>query len=468
MSTAVKLGFKSLEEEKVLEGLAVQGEMPRWLDGLLLRTGPAKFEVGSTAYQHWFDGLAMLHRFSFKDGRVDYANRFLASEAYREATGRGRIALREFATMPSSSRFRRILDNLLGPVTDNGNVNVTRLAGRMVALTETTRVIGFDPWSLETLGEVQFSDAVKAQVWTAHPHFDPVRRKLYNVMVAFGPRNFYRVCSMEENSQERVVVAEIRSARPSYLHSFAVTERYLVLVEIPLVVPSITLKVGWSPFIENYRWEPERGTRFTVVRKDDGKVVAVRQADPFFTFHHVNAFEEGDELVIDLVRFPDAGIIDALYLASLRSAEHELGTLERFRLGLGASTAPLASRRLSQLTLELPRINYIRHNGRPYRYTYAVGATPSFAFGRILKVDVTSGAESSWSEEGCHPGEPVFVEAPSAAAEDDGVLLSLVLDERLARSFLLCLDAKDLRERARASLPHHVPFGFHGQYFQRA
>ena len=42
-----------------------QGTPPAWLSGVLLRTGPAKFEVGNTAYRHWFDGLAMLHRFAF-------------------------------------------------------------------------------------------------------------------------------------------------------------------------------------------------------------------------------------------------------------------------------------------------------------------------------------------------------------------------------------------------------------------
>ena len=34
---------------------------------------------------HWFDGFAMLHRFSFADGDVSYANRFLESRAYRAA-----------------------------------------------------------------------------------------------------------------------------------------------------------------------------------------------------------------------------------------------------------------------------------------------------------------------------------------------------------------------------------------------
>ena len=71
---------------------------------------------------------------------------------------------------------------------------------------------------------------------------------------------------------------------------------------------------------------------------------------------------------------------------------------------------------------------------------------------------------SSWSEDGCSPGEPVFVAEPDSSAEDAGVLLSVVFDARSGGSFMLVLDAKDLSELARAETPHHIPYGFHGQF----
>ena len=70
----------------------------------------------------------------------------------------------------------------------------------------------------------------------------------------------------------------------------------------------------------------------------------------------------------------------------------------------------------------------------------------------------------TWSEDGCYPGEPVFVAAPDGQGEDDGVLLSVVLDAHRGNSFLLVLDAATLTELARAEVPHHIPFGFHGQF----
>lgn len=467
MNAPSKLGFTSLDREFDLDALAINGELPSWLGGSLLRVGPAKFEVGATAYAHWFDGLSMLHRFSFDRGRVSYRNRFLESVAYKEAMARGRIALREFATMPAESKLSRIFSNLFDPTTDNANVNITPMGGRVVALTETTRAMSFDPWTLGFTGEMTFDDRMKAQVWTAHPHFDFAARKLYNLMISFGPFNAYKLYSMDEQRRERVLVSELSSSRPSYIHSFAMTENYLILTESPLVVASIKLKVGWSPFIENYRWEPDRGSRFTVIRKSDGKVVATRTADPFFTFHHVNAFEEGDELVIDLVRFDDSSVIEKLYLASLRSAEHALGTLERFRISLARPTGVAAPQKLSAQRIELPTINYARHNARAYRHVYAVGAGAHDAFGKIVKLELqrSPANERSWQEDQTHPGEPIFVAAPGATEEDEGVLLSVVLDAAKKQSFLLVLDARTLKEHARAWLPHHVPFGFHGQYF---
>jgi beta,beta-carotene 9',10'-dioxygenase len=60
----------------------------------------------------------------------------------------------------------------------------------------------------------------------------------------------------------------------------------------------------------------------------------------------------------------------------------------------------------------------------------------------------------------------VFVAAPDAEGEDEGVLLSIVLDGERGTSFLLVLDARSLDELARAEVPHHIPFGFHGQFAQ--
>ncbi len=137
------------------------------------------------------------------------------------------------------------------------------------------------------------------------------------------------------------------------------------------------------------------------------------------------------------------------------------GFLERFRISPEAGM--VSSERLIDESIELPRINYSRCNERPYRYAWGVGMGGGW-IDRIVKADVVERRSTVWSEEGCFPGEPVFVAAPHADDEDEGVLLSVVLDGRAGNSFLLVLDARSLDELARAEVPHHIPFGFHGQF----
>ncbi len=101
-------GFDSLDHETQVDRLPLEGRLPDWLQGSLIRTGPARWEVGRQTMRHWFDGFAMLHRFGISDGEVSYANRFLQTKAYRAAEEKGEIVYSEFATDPCRSLFARV------------------------------------------------------------------------------------------------------------------------------------------------------------------------------------------------------------------------------------------------------------------------------------------------------------------------------------------------------------------------
>src|SRR5438874_2496664 len=100
-------GFESVTDEVSVEEVPVTGALPAWLAGSLLRTGPARWDIGENQMRHWFDGLAMLHRFSIDGGRVSYASRFMRGRTY-DAAQEGKIAYPEFATDPCRSLFRRV------------------------------------------------------------------------------------------------------------------------------------------------------------------------------------------------------------------------------------------------------------------------------------------------------------------------------------------------------------------------
>jgi beta,beta-carotene 9',10'-dioxygenase len=462
-ATGYEKGFETLEREVVIDQLPVSGALPAWLGGSLLRTGPAKFEAGERSLNHWFDGLAMLHRFSFGEGVVSYACRFLDTPAYR-AAARGRLEYAEFATDPCRSLFKRV-QTAFAPSAQlgghNANVNVSRFGENFVAMTETPMPVVFDPETLETL-DVEPPPA-PGHHSTAHPHLDPVRREAINYVVRFSGVSQYRFFVQSADAAPRRL-ARIPVTRPAYVHSFGLTERHLVLAEGPLVVNPTRMLLSGRPFIENFRWEPERGSRFLVVDRETGRLRGTFEAEPFFTFHHINSFERDGELVVDLSAYDDASIMDGLYLDHLRAGESLTPPTPR-RYVLDLEGGEVRSELLAEVDFELPRIAYRTHNGRPYRYTWGVGGTGSFA-GGIVKVDVERRDFSTWSREGQYPGEPVFVPEPGADAEDAGVLLSVVLDAERGTSFLLVLDAATLEERARAEVPHHIPFSFHGQHFK--
>jgi beta,beta-carotene 9',10'-dioxygenase len=213
--------------------LAVRGELPAWLKGALLRTGPSKFEVGPRTYNHWFDGLAKLHRFGFGRGHVSYANRFLKSKALTAAEENGKITYAEFATDPCRTLFGRVAAIFDPKLTDNCNVNVVGVGGETVAFTETTMPMRFAPGTLATLGVLDYQPPLRGQVSIAHPHYDAARKSHYSYMVEFGLQSRYRLFSVADGGAQ-AQVAELPVDRPAYMHSFAMTERYLVLVEFPL------------------------------------------------------------------------------------------------------------------------------------------------------------------------------------------------------------------------------------------
>jgi carotenoid cleavage dioxygenase-like enzyme len=463
-ATGYQLGFTTLKNEVAVDALPVSGTLPAWLSGTLFRNGPARFEVGASRYRHWFDGLAMIHRFTIADGAVSYANRFLRSPAFVEAERAGRIARSEFATDPQRSLLERIGAPFGGAASDNANVNIAPFGDCYLALTETIAPVAFDGVTLETRGPLQYDDKVAGQITTAHTLHDRERRATFNIVTEMGRKSHYHVVRIEDGTLVRTVIASIAVDRPAYIHAFSITDRYVILAEYPLTVNPLDLLLRRKPFIENYRWEPQRAARFHVVRKDGGALAGTYEADAFFAFHHINAFEDGEAIVLDIAGYDDASIIDDLMLQRILAVgERPIArpSFRRYRLVPGKSAAEIEA--LSEASIELPRVAPAVE-GKKYRYAYGACADgeSSFISNRLAKVDARDGSTAVWSTHDAYPGEPVFVPKPGAVDEDDGVVLSVVLDAAAGNSYLAVLDARSFSELARVDAPHHIPFGFHG------
>lgn len=461
-------GFTANNQEIEVPNLEMSGTIPEWINGLLIRNGPGLVR-SEKLVNHWFDGLSMLHRFEIRGGQVGYRSRFLDCNAYRAVKETGRIAYAEFATDPCKSLFQKVHTLFQGgpAITDSAKVHIANWSGRAFALGEPLMQAEFDKDTLERVGVFDYGQKEKTGVTTAHPHIDGPR--LYNLVQQFGARSSYRILSSDGGAVRKE--ASVGVGEPAYLHSFGMSRNYYIIAAGPLVVQPITLLVGARPFIENFQWKPERGTQLYLIDRATGKLAFQFKTPPFFSFHHVNAFEREDELVMDLVIYDDASIIQHYYLQRLSNPEIELPFGRLCRIVFNLHTRKYTQEYLSEQCIELPHFDYAYGFARPdYRYVYGVSLRPDRRRGfynQLIKIDLEARQDKVWHEEGCYPGEPVFVPAPDRTSEDDGVLLSVVLSSGEDVSFLLALDAKTMQETGRARLPQKVLFGFHGIFFPK-
>jgi beta,beta-carotene 9',10'-dioxygenase len=465
---AYALGLKNAEDHPDPVRLSVAGEIPGWLHGALLRTAPARFDVGRTGLTHWFDGHAMLHRFDIDRGQVTYRSRYLESAAATEAQEAGELVRGEFGTDPCRTVFERVAAVFhQSPLTDNCNVNVVARGDVIMALTETPMRLTFDPETL-VVGQLKNDAAdISGQIATAHPHHDRNRSTIYSYLLHLGLKSTYKMVATDDRTGQHRMLAAFDVNLPSYVHSFGMSENFLIMALPPFVVDPTKLVVSGKPFIRNYHWRPELGLRFFVIDKRDGQLMVEAKAPSVFTFHHVNAFEENSAVIVDLVVYPDASIVERLDLDQMRSANPTaaIGALRRYRIDLGSGTTKDTP--LSSTEFEFPRTNDAAIGGRPYRFVYGAGARNGDLHDCIVKVDVATGNAIQWAGLGLYPGEPVFVPNPNSTNEDAGVLLSVVLDVEAGTSCLVVLDASSLNECARALAPRAITFGFHGGFFPR-
>ncbi|MFN8530551.1 MAG: carotenoid oxygenase family protein [Anaerolineae bacterium] len=463
--------FETQLQVGVHENLPVHGQIPTWLTGTLLRNGPGQFEVSHADYPHWFDGLCMMHRYTFQNGKVSFANKFLQSQSYLQDNANGRINFAGVATPPPKSLLKRLYQVFNPAITDNCNIQFDKQAGEYLALTELPPAYVIDPFSLDTLELFQYDDTIDVTMETAHPHYK-TDGTIINYMIKFGLRSTYEIYHVD--GRNRTKLASIPTWSPAYMHSFGYTGRYVVLTENPMLLPPVTgpLAVVFqcAPFIFNFKWRGDQPTVFTVIDLQDGSVVTRAEAEPIYCFHHINAYEQGDEIILDLAAYQTNEVWTALYLKYLRSTEfmQTPSYIRRYQIPLNKGKhTTISGQQVGDVQFELPRINYDQYNAKPYQYAYGVGVNPlrpDFV-NQISKVNVNTGDANVWFVENLYASEPIFAANPNGTSEDDGVVLATVYDANTNGSFLLVLDGQSFEEMARVPVPYRIPFGFHGMYY---
>ncbi|XP_011082234.2 carotenoid cleavage dioxygenase 8 homolog B, chloroplastic [Sesamum indicum] len=477
------VAWTSVKQERWQGELQVQGQIPLWLNGTYLRNGPGLWHIGDYNFRHLFDGYATLVRLHFDNGRLFMGHRQIESEAYKAAKKNNKLCYREFSEIPKPDNFLAYIGDLANlfsgaSLTDNANTGVVKLGdGRVVCLTETVKgSIVIDPDTLDTLGKFEYSDNLGGLIHSAHPIVTD-REFLTLLPDLINPG--YLVVRMEAGTNERKVMGRVNCRgrpAPGWVHSFPVTEHYVVVPEMPLrYCAQNLLKAEPTPLFK-FEWHPHSKAYMHVMCKASGNIVASVEVPLYVTFHFINAYEEQDEdgrvtaIIADCCEHnADTTILQKLALQDLRSFSGQDilpdARVGRFKIPMDGS--PYGSLEAALDPNEHGRgMDMCSMNpaflGKKYRYAYACGAHRPCNFPNTLtKIDLVEKKAKNWFDEGSIPSEPFFVPRPGATEEDDGVVISMISDKK-GEGYALLLDGSTFEEIARAKFPYGLPYGLHG------
>ena len=407
--------------------LNVIGEIPNELSGIYMRNGPNPMGSLNSKKYHWFTGEGMLHGVRIDSGKaLWYRNRIVGNEASN-----------------SSQPNTHVISN-------GDKIYATVEAGG--APVEINR-------ELEALPTTPF-DGTLNSAFSAHTKLDAQTGELHAMCYEF-PRGSYQV--------HHVIVGKngtIQAAHPidlpskTMLHDCAITENYMLILDLSVTFSLSKLATGYFPFA----WDKKHVTRIGVVdRRHRSETIKWFEINPCYFFHTVNAHEdESGNIVLDAMRY------ERLFDTDPNGPLTESSPfLTRWTLNLENRSS--SEKRLDDIPSEFPRIHPLL-DGQFNRYTYTLGAgpLPNPDFGRLIKSDlVHNSSEVHEFGAGIHGAEPIFIPSQNAKSEDDGYLMTYVYDQSIDKSDLQIFHAHDISTGpiAQIRLPQRVPFGFHGNWF---
>jgi len=480
--------------------------------------GPSKNELITKSGKklqipHWFDGVGMGHCFLVSEGQVRYQTCNLNpryEQHLQDHEGPDGMILVS-ALDPCQSIFRRLVNIFrpVGPISreaKNANVTITpdfpsvpRDEGGtsytlgLVVKTDANILMEMDEEAFQPKRVFDYTDVnpkLKGPLAVAHENYDALTGEYFNVVIDIGSRTTYRFFVLTKDNPKGKILAEI-NAPAAYIHSFGMTENYLIFVLQPSFysMNGLGLKARRG-LLEALSFDGEKPTRVYVIDRRGGRgVVKTFELPAFYFFHTVNSWEEQDDETAEgrnrVVRnvymrmpcYPNDDVFRKFYIygrGHCHASPDLPSTISRLKVlvlrdveNSASTTASLEDDRFPE-AIEMPNINYARHGYGDVRAVYGL----SFADGKaevwsssIIKVDYAQGKVLEWrGDPGCYPTEPMFIADPRGEAEDDGIVLSAILDHGGNRGFLLVLDARTLKEFGRASYDGRIPIGLHGAW----
>ncbi|KAJ1928686.1 hypothetical protein IWQ60_001835 [Tieghemiomyces parasiticus] len=472
-------GFRNAREQpRPVTAPLLSGSLPADLQGTLYTLGPGTFDLKYSrrghngtetrpfTFGHWFDHLPLVGRLTFGGpaGSVEYCSRLTAQAmASKIETSHGYLPKLPGALYRTDTNTS-FLSKLMGGSTKrqskspgkevcHGSIATEFIwpgdERAVVCLNHTGQIQKIDPVTLEPR-EVVLWDEIDANFMgtqtAPHVHYDRDTGETIGLAVDIGYQTTeFNVFATRHNVADGPTSTLLANfvARPSLIHSFAVTPRYVVIVAPPMHGTLAGLRFAWkSSLLDTFTFNPQEPTLIYVVSRAEHRLVATYQADPFFSLHHINAFEDDrGNVYVDLVTYVNDLLLEQLTLARLRdpTVPLQLPTPEIRRYLLAnvpaeAARAPPAATVVAGRAMDLPLAHFstpaksgvelpcVHPAFRQYahRYVYGIGHVhphPMLSTGfwdALSKVDMLRKEDTrQWAESGCYPGEPVFVPRPA-------------------------------------------------------
>ncbi|KAG1456140.1 hypothetical protein G6F56_006901 [Rhizopus delemar] len=477
----------------------ISGKIPTWLNGAMYRIGPGTFNIkqenGLTfTIRHAFDGLPMVHRFQLNGDQnsVTYNSRHTAKSLEKEIQSdtRGLVFFGHVINLSfwywfkdSLVRFYKLVLFPSSKNPDGASVGVTVTPNyplplginkekSLVTKTDANilQKIHADTLMPEKLFSYKDYDPHLNGIFSAaHHQFDPKTGEIFNFSLDLFPPKLTVFKISKEGHQ--TILANLKDFKTSYIHSFYLTENYIILPQSPLVYQDSLNILLSGTALSALTWTDQQSV-FHVIHRNGQGLVASITAPPFFTFHVANAYEQDHLLILDACCFENADVLyqlgnfgsPNLLRDPAASQDHfrgiryppkqqvEFGNLLRHKLDLNHSS--WVSTECLAKNIEFPRFDQQRV-GKDYASVYGCERVKERI--GLIKVDIKKKKTISFETSG-QCSEPIFVPGP---LEEEGVLLTLLNDQTC---FLLVLDAGDLKELARFKIGEFNAVTFHGSF----
>ncbi len=469
--------YQNVEKEFENKPLKLsKGKIINDLNGTLFRNGPGILERNGKWVHHPFDGDGMITAIKFANGEASLTNKFVKTKGFLEEQKVDKFVYRGvFGTQKEGGIINNIFNITLKNI---ANTHVIKLGDELLALWEAAGPHALDPNNLETFGLTTLQGVLKEnEAFSAHPKIDLNSKSAAETLVTFGvqtgPKSTIRLMEFSNSGANSGKILFDRKDKLNgfaFLHDFAITTNWAIFLQNAIDFNPLPFVTGQKGAAQCLKSNPNKAAKFFIVPRESGlykgQPPIIINAPEGFVFHHVNAYENDTNIILDSIfydDFPSVGPDEDF--RDIDFENYPAGKLKRSKIDLKNKRAELFT--ISDQTCEFAVVNpkYLGLNATYSWMACTESKTGNAPLQAIKKINLNTQEELFWS---AAPrgfvSEPIMVAKKNSNFEDEGYLFVIIWNGERRGSDLVILCSRTLEELAIYKLPINIPHGLHGSW----